>query len=418
MMKKLVGNVVSVLLEVLMWITFIGCTIGGLGFGYSEFGAIGAVGGLVLGAIVGMLVNTGWWLISVFMEIRNYSEKWLGKYKAVSDSQTPAQTPMPDFHFLRILTDNRKKIIISLVLVAVLAGAIVIIKSFVNSDTQKMATTTAYDNFTDPRNNQTYNTVKIGTQIWMAENLNTNTKGSKCYNDDPAYCQKYGRLYSWQAALKACPSGWHLPSNAEWEVLYRFVDGTNGPSPYKSETAGKYLKAESGWENYEGMSGNGTDDYGFAALPGGLGYPDGRSATSIGKYGNWWSSTEYDDTRAYNRFKTYKHNNAGWETETKDKMFSIRCLQNNQSESSSTIPGNYPQGSERLLTASDLQGISKPELRIMRNEIFARHSYIFKSDDLKEHFGNLSWYTPKYSDVTSELTDIELKNIKFIQSYE
>jgi len=71
MMKKLVGNVVSVLLEVLMWITFIGCAIGGIGFGYSEFGAIGAVGGLVLGAIAGMLVNTGWWLISAIQEIRN-----------------------------------------------------------------------------------------------------------------------------------------------------------------------------------------------------------------------------------------------------------------------------------------------------------------------------------------------------------
>jgi len=72
MMKKLVGNVMSVLLEVFMWITFIGSAIGGLGFGYTQFGVIGAVGGLVLGAIAGMLLNSGWWLISAVQEIRNY----------------------------------------------------------------------------------------------------------------------------------------------------------------------------------------------------------------------------------------------------------------------------------------------------------------------------------------------------------
>jgi hypothetical protein len=72
MMKKLVGNVVSVFMEVLMWITFIGCSVGGLYFGYDAAKLIGAVGGLVLGAIVGICLNTGWWLISAIQEIRNY----------------------------------------------------------------------------------------------------------------------------------------------------------------------------------------------------------------------------------------------------------------------------------------------------------------------------------------------------------
>jgi len=72
MMKKLVGNVVSVLMEVLMWITFIGCAIAGLVFGYGGKGVIGAVGGLVLGAIAGMIVNILWWSFSTFQEIRNY----------------------------------------------------------------------------------------------------------------------------------------------------------------------------------------------------------------------------------------------------------------------------------------------------------------------------------------------------------
>jgi|GEM_PF-6506487 len=72
MMKKLVGNVVSILMEVLMWITLIACVIGGAVFGYSQVGIGGAVGGLVAGAIAGMLLNTMWWLISVVQEIRNY----------------------------------------------------------------------------------------------------------------------------------------------------------------------------------------------------------------------------------------------------------------------------------------------------------------------------------------------------------
>jgi membrane associated rhomboid family serine protease len=72
MMKKLVGNVVSVLMEVLMWITFVGCTLGGLGYGYNEFGVKGAIGGLVLGAIAGIILNLGWWSVSTFQEIRNY----------------------------------------------------------------------------------------------------------------------------------------------------------------------------------------------------------------------------------------------------------------------------------------------------------------------------------------------------------
>jgi len=72
MMKKLVGNVVSVFMEVLMWITFIGCAVGGLGLGYDKRGVLGALAGLVSGAIVGLILNTGWWLISTFQEIRNY----------------------------------------------------------------------------------------------------------------------------------------------------------------------------------------------------------------------------------------------------------------------------------------------------------------------------------------------------------
>jgi len=217
MMKKLVGNVMSVLLEVLMWLTFVGSTIGGLGFGYTQFGVIGAVGGLVLGAIAGMLLNIGFWLISVVQEIRDYSKKWLGKYKTLPDSPTSVQIP----DFKRMLAGNGRKIIISLISLILLAGIILIVKNFPDSNTEEknVAYKDVEDNFTDSRNGKKYGYVKIGTQTWMAENLNLDAGNSACYDNDELKCQECGRLYDWNTAMKVCPNGWHLPSEAEWATL-------------------------------------------------------------------------------------------------------------------------------------------------------------------------------------------------------
>ena len=148
-------------------------------------------------------------------------------------------------------------------------------------------TTYAQTSLLDERDGKTYKTVKIGTQIWMAENLNYDVEGSECYKNKPENCVKYGRLYNWDAALKNCPYGWHLPSKEEWDMLITVVGG--------EKTAGKKLKAKSGWKKYvptgndaedcwnENTSkpGNGTDNYGFSALPG-----------YNGTFVNFWSSTE------------------------------------------------------------------------------------------------------------------------------
>lgn len=88
-----------------------------------------------------------------------------------------------------------------------------------------------------------------------------------------------------------------MPSNEEWDKLYRFADGTSGTgSPYDSKTAGRFLKATSGWNS----GGNGTDKYGFSALPGGYGYSNG-TFYDVGTYSRWWSSSENNSDDAYYR---------------------------------------------------------------------------------------------------------------------
>jgi len=174
--------------------------------------------------------------------------------------------------------------------------------------------------FTDPRDNKTYKTAKIGTQTWLAENLNHETKNSKCYENNQANCGKYGRLYDWQTATKACPSGWHLPSREEWGKLFHYADGTSGTKyPYQSETSSKNLRAKSGWEDNE----NGTDKFGFAALPSGTGSDKGKF-NAVGSYAAWWSSTEWDNDDAHYRSTDYSFD--ADDVSGKGEYLSVRCI--------------------------------------------------------------------------------------------
>ena len=127
---------------------------------------------------------------------------------------------------------------------------------------------------------QKYRTVVIDGKRWMAENLNYQTDSSWCYENNTDNCAKYGRLYVWNAAMSACPNGWKLPSDEEWDDLAEAVGGRL--------VAGKLLKATSGWSVDDG-----TDEYGFSALPGGRRGKDGVFV-SVGNYGSWWTSYEYD----------------------------------------------------------------------------------------------------------------------------
>jgi len=172
--------------------------------------------------------------------------------------------------------------------------------------------------FTDSRDNKTYKTVKIGNQTWMAENLSYALNGSKCGNaygflkdENTETCNKYGRLYNWEAALKACPSGWHIPKDSEWETLVKAAGG--------SSVAGDKLKAASGW--------NGTDDFGFSALPGGSGEYNGDFSYD-GLIGNWWSGSESNANYAYSRRMLHDYKNVYWYLNLKSFLFSVRCVEN------------------------------------------------------------------------------------------
>ncbi len=212
-----------------------------------------------------------------------------------------------------------------------------------NTDTHYCSdgTMKEYGVLIDNRDDQTYKTVVIGTQIWMAENLNYSLNiDSRCYENDEANCATYGRLYEWPTAMGStngsatgsdavpsgvrgiCPAGWHLPSRAEWEVMTAYVGGAG--------TAGKKLKAASGWDN-----GNGTDDYGFSALPG------GRAAEAnyfnfwdIGYGGYWWSTSSYYGVEMYSSGDNTVWDSKLWSINRYDSWLSVRCLQYPSSSSS------------------------------------------------------------------------------------
>ena len=197
-----------------------------------------------------------------------------------------------------------------------------------------------YGEMKDERDGQIYKIVKIGTQTWMAENLNFDVDNSFCYNDSMKYCNKYGRLYPWGVAMDSvgkfssggkgcgvgtfcsptfpvrgvCPKGWHLPSYVEWERLFKVEPGAGNVFA---------LRAKNGWEKNR----NGYDTYGFSALPAG--------ELSSGFYGGdayFWSSSEYEVDGEYSgKWLAYsvQSNESDYFLDynrSKDEGFSVRCV--------------------------------------------------------------------------------------------
>ena len=199
--------------------------------------------------------------------------------------------------------------------------------------------------FCDKRNGKKYAYVEIGEQTWMAENLNYDVCGSKCsdgnrfvdYNTEN--CDKYGRLYDWPTAITICPDGWHLPSDDEWTALMDYVGGDS--------VAGEKLKTTSGWkldpwiytcrsnendrsrDDYIYCGTNGTDDYGFSALPGGYGFTITERFEGVG-IGRWWSTTESSDRFAYNLCISNDFNGVYRYGHVKINFLSVRCVKDSE----------------------------------------------------------------------------------------
>jgi uncharacterized protein (TIGR02145 family) len=182
---------------------------------------------------------------------------------------------------------------------------------------------------TDGRDGKRYKTATIGGKRWMAENLNYKPQSDQswCHDNDDSKCAEYGRLYDWNTAKTACMTGWHLPSREEWNKLVAAAGG--------DKKAGKRLKAASGWKWKQSRedkispdkSGNGTDSYGFSALPGGYRGSFGSSFGGAGDYGVWWTATESDSVNAYYRGMDYDKDGVSETNYYKRGGRSARCVQ-------------------------------------------------------------------------------------------
>jgi uncharacterized protein (TIGR02145 family) len=183
--------------------------------------------------------------------------------------------------------------------------------------------------FIDSRDSTEYHWVKIGTQIWMAENLRiklSDTTGSWCYNSAEGNCDTYGRLYNWDKAQVACPAGWHLPSDGEWKML----EVTAGMTPSDADSlewritgaVGIALKARKGWNS----GGNGENTVRFSAIPSGI--YEQSTYTFIGDLASFWTSTYTDETHAWGRGLIYHAEGVYRWKYTRTSGFSVRCVKN------------------------------------------------------------------------------------------
>ena len=206
----------------------------------------------------------------------------------------------------------------------------------------------------DSRDGKTYKTVQIGDKVWMAENLNYDynhgSAKSVCYENKPENCEKYGRLYTWAAAMDSaaifskdgarcgyrkecdaigtvrgvCPEGWHLPSKEDLEELKKLA----GQKAGDIDKAGTVLKSTTGWKDDDSKSGNGSDSLGFGALPAGFYLSYNDYFINEGYNARFWSSTEYGSYDAYGLDLDYDSEFAYVLGHNKSRGFSVRCVKN------------------------------------------------------------------------------------------
>jgi uncharacterized protein (TIGR02145 family) len=248
---------------------------------------------------------------------------------------------------------------------------------------------------------ETYQTVVIGSQTWLKRNLNAmpnnGTGKSWCYDNKESNCNLYGRLYDWAAAMNLpeecnefhfdnsycnnliqprhrglCPEGFHVPRSMDWNKLFRFTDGSTFRRIFDGPTAGRYLKAQEGWQDC-GPAGSGKpylceDTYGFSALPGGKCHGDSWDDwdecdfRNAGLYGDWWNSGDYAQKMNYNSDYAYRDLPG-------TGAMALRCVKYNDDggSSSSSLGSSSSQQIDYETVSIGLQTWLKRNLNVMHN---------------------------------------------------
>jgi uncharacterized protein (TIGR02145 family) len=227
---------------------------------------------------------------------------------------------------------------------------------------QNVTTVSCVSPFTDARDGKSYTAVKIGNQCWMAENLNIGssitgvteqsnnaTIEKYCYSDNDANCTTYGGLYQWAEMVQytngatntaspspalpeplqgICPSGWHIPTDAEWCTMENTVEASTDAScniaGWRGTNTGGLLK-ETGTTHWTSPNTDATNTSGFTALPGGYRSTDG-SFGGVGINGYWWSATETGASIGWRRDLYYLESRVYRVNGTKGYAFSVRCV--------------------------------------------------------------------------------------------
>jgi uncharacterized protein (TIGR02145 family) len=215
-----------------------------------------------------------------------------------------------------------------------------------------------YDSMVDPRDGKVYKTVKIGNQVWMAENLNYYDEqnplfvgSSWCYGDDDAHCDVTGRLYTWSAAKSACPPDWHLPETDEWRTMFDAVGHLQTLTMEDDSLKSLFFRSQTGWVDKQGQDVIGLDSVGFSALPAGCrgghideyGSPRGFcKGTQTERYsgdgrwtGFWSASLSFQEQNDQADFFFINRNQAGMDigyvyfkgSSDPGDAFSVRCVQ-------------------------------------------------------------------------------------------
>jgi len=245
---------------------------------------------------------------------------------------------------------------------------------------------------TDARDSNKYKLVTIGSQVWMAENLNFETEKSRCYGDAPSYCNAYGRLYTWVDAQDVCPEGTHLPSYDEFHVLYVFVHEDNESN---GSSEANFLKSKDGWKQFNEKTG-GVDSYGFSAKPAG-GYTD-KGYDGIGEKTYFLTS---DTTGGSATLMGIAYNNEyfGKALYSKENAFSVRCLVGEKkAELTSSSSGELSSSSSSVIVTSSSQAVQSSS-SVKSSSSMKSSSSVKSSSSLAYHF-QLPIYGIPYNVVT------------------